>query len=106
MGGSARQREHPLQVIGDVRLDLLWRHTRIEGRDGHNRQLNRRKHIHWHVGSAYDAKNHYQKAKNHNQIRVTYSKSRHSESFPYLGGEISNEAVRLRLAMAACIGLV
>lgn len=78
MVDSAGESELPFQVIGNVGLDLLGRHSRVKRSHGNDWQTDRREHIHRHVGDADRAEDHDDQAQNNDQVRIAYGESRHA----------------------------
>src|ERR1022692_3015717 len=85
---AGAQREEPLEAAGDIVLDLLRRHARVKGGYRHYRDVHRREHIDGHASQAGNAHHRDEQANHDNEIRITDSKTGHSQyllgQYPYL----------------------
>jgi hypothetical protein len=68
MINSAAQGEKAFKRVGDVGLDLLGGHAVVESGHQHHGNIDRGKHIHWHLNYAGDSQHADEKAKNNDEI--------------------------------------
>src|SRR4029077_18212913 len=73
----APQREEALERVGDVRLDLFRRHSRVESRNHYHRNLDLRKQIHRHSNHGGHTDHRNYQANHDHEKRVLQSESRH-----------------------------
>ena len=74
---SAGESEEPLQRVGDVGFDILWRHSREEGGDHHLWNVNRGEKIHRHALNAQYSEQEQRETDDHDKVGIAYRKSRH-----------------------------
>src|SRR5438067_9176457 len=74
---AAAQREETFEAAGDVGLDLLRRHARIERRYDHYGDVHRREHIDGHARQAADAHYRDDQADDDDEVRVLNGKPGH-----------------------------
>src|ERR1700758_879699 len=80
MVDSTAQCEEPFEGVGDIRLNLFWRHAVIEGGNQHDGNVNRRKHVNRHLDDAGYAKYADKQAEDNDEIRMSQRKRWHKKA--------------------------
>ncbi len=102
MVDAAGERKKSLQVIRDVALDLLRRHSGVKRGDDDDRNVHCREHIHGHLDNADPAEDGDDQADNDDEIGRVDGKSRHEVPYDF-GAESPARLITLGLNFVAVL---
>ena len=78
MFDAGPQRKKALETAGDIGLDLLRRHPRIERRHHDHRDIHDGEHVYRHARQAADADHSDDQTHNDDEVRIVNSELRHA----------------------------